>query len=327
MKLLSPDRVGEFFGRWSGLYEVRVPVRLSDGTRVLGTPGDGNITLLGGALPAKPTSAFFPQQAAVFSALDGRVSGTVPQPLPLLVAGFTPNDLACLRFIDRFFGEGWRDDPYFQRRDGAVVIGVSGFCGPAGALLPPSGGGCDLEFLFNGADFLVVSYSDPGALLARDLPDAPDGAELPVLKAAALWEDGDRAFLERASELLRNDRVPDSFWSEIGDRCIACTGCNLVCPTCTCFGVQDRRKETAVERSRMWDSCQFDGFMREAGGHNPLGSEALRTWRRIHHKLAADPERWGEISCFRCGRCDAVCPTGIGIIAVAGEMVRRYGKG
>jgi formate hydrogenlyase subunit 6/NADH:ubiquinone oxidoreductase subunit I len=119
--------------------------------------------------------------------------------------------------------------------------------------------------------------------------------------------------------------VPDEFWAEIGDRCIACTGCNLACPSCTCFGVQDWRYTKQVERSRMWDSCQLDGFMREASGHNPLGTEALRTRRRIHHKLAADPERWGEISCFVCGRCDAVCPTGIGIFAVAREMVARYG--
>jgi formate hydrogenlyase subunit 6/NADH:ubiquinone oxidoreductase subunit I len=145
-----------------------------------------------------------------------------------------------------------------------------------------------------------------------------------IRNASLLSENDDDALIRRASQLLRANRVPDSFWSEIGDRCISCTGCNLACPTCTCFGVQDWRYTQRVERSRMWDSCQLDGFMREASGHNPLGSEALRTRRRIHHKLAADPERWGEISCFLCGRCDAVCPTGIGILAVAREMVARF---
>jgi formate hydrogenlyase subunit 6/NADH:ubiquinone oxidoreductase subunit I len=128
----------------------------------------------------------------------------------------------------------------------------------------------------------------------------------------------------RASGLLRADLVPDAFWSEIGDRCIACTRCNMVCPTCTCFGVEDWRGAGQVERSRKWDSCQLEGFMREASGHNPMGSQALRTRRRIHHKLAVDPARWGVISCFRCGRCDAVCPTGIEIMAVARELVSRY---
>jgi heterodisulfide reductase subunit C len=74
----------------------------------------------------------------------------------------------------------------------------------------------------------------------------------------------------------------------------------------------------------MWDSCQLDGFMREASGHNPLGTEALRTRRRIHHKLAADPTRWGHLTCYLCGRCDAACPTGIGIQSVARRIVSRF---
>jgi formate hydrogenlyase subunit 6/NADH:ubiquinone oxidoreductase subunit I len=135
-----------------------------------------------------------------------------------------------------------------------------------------------------------------------------------------------REILRRASALLLADRVPDGFWAAIADRCIACTGCNLVCPTCTCFGVEDRCWPDRVERSRLWDSCQFDGFMREASGHNPLGTEALRTRRRLHHKLAADVRRWGIITCVACGRCETVCPTGIGLLSVAREMVERYGS-
>ena len=64
--------------------------------------------------------------------------------------------------------------------------------------------------------------------------------------------------------------------------------------------------------------------MREASGHNPMGQERLRTHRRIHHKLAADVKRWGHITCYLCGRCDRVCPTGIGIVAVCREMVEEF---
>ena len=161
--------------------------------------------------------------------------------------------------------------------------------------------------------------------MTAELPEG-DGEErvARLREEAALLDDSDQRLLRRAAELLRLERVPDSFWAEIGDRCIACTGCNLVCPTCSCFGIKDWRFSEVVERNRLWDSCQLEGFMREASGHNPLGSEALRTRRRIHHKLAADREKWGEISCFLCGRCDAVCPTGIGIVAVMREMVARF---
>ena len=130
MKVLTPDRLADFFARLAATYEVRLPVLLPDGTRTLGHPGDGPIALHGGALPGKPTAAFFPQHGPVFTAADGSVLEPPAPARPLFVAGFTPRDLACLRFIDRFFADGWRDDLYFRQRQGAVVAGVSGYCGP-----------------------------------------------------------------------------------------------------------------------------------------------------------------------------------------------------
>ena len=325
MRILTPDYLTQFVANLAKNREVRLPVLLPDGTRVIGSPGDGTPALLGGPVLSKPTAAFFPQQETLFTSINGTTPTLHQPPRPLLIIGFTPRDLACLRFIDRFFADGWRDDIYFRQRDGAVVAGLSGFCGPGGTLLPPAGGDCDLEFFWDGTLWLAVPYSDVGRDVISELPDSVPHSTIDLFrKAAATPPDENETLIRLASELLRSNRVPDSFWAEIGDRCIACTGCNLACPTCTCFGVQDWRTATRVDRSRMWDSCQLDGFMREASGHNPLGSEALRTRRRIHHKLAADPEKWGEISCFVCGRCDAVCPTGIGIISVTREIVARF---
>ena len=327
MKALTAQLMPDFFASLASAFELRLPILLPDGTRTIGAPADGPLALMGGAVPAKPTAAFFPQQGELFSVSAGVSTAAPVAPLPLLVVGFTPRDLACLRFIDRFFGEGWRDDLYFRQRQGAIVAGVSGYCGAGGALLPLAGGDCDLEFAWDGGRWLVPSYTESGSRIAAGIAGEVAAEALEPLRRASLeFSDQNEGIIQRASQLLRSELVPDSFWSEIGDRCIACTGCNLTCPTCTCFGVRDWRFAGRVERSRMWDSCQLDGFMREAGGHNPLGSEALRSRRRIHHKLAADPERWGEISCFLCGRCDAACPTGIGMMAVAREMVGRFGE-
>lgn len=327
MKVLDPEQLPAFFAIMANSFDLRLPVMLADGTRTIATLEDGPIALHGGALPAKPTASFFPQQGTVLSVVEGAALPAAEPARRLFVAGFTHRDMECLRFTDRFFADGWRDDIYFRQRQDAVIAGVSGYCGPGGALLPLVGGGCDLEFVREGSRWLVVTYTETGGSIAENLPDTAADDVLDRLREESLSQvDESEALIRSASELLRANRVPDSFWSEIGDRCIACTGCNLACPTCTCFGVQDWRYHQKAERSRMWDSCQLDGFMREASGHNPLGSEALRTRRRIHHKLAADPERWGEISCFVCGRCDAVCPTGIGILAVAREMVARFGS-
>jgi len=325
MKALAPEQIADFFAALTTSFDLRLPVMLPDGTRSIGTLEDGPIALQGGALASKPTAAFFPQQGIVFTAGGNVVQNNPPPGRSLLVVGFTRRDLDCLRFIDRFFADGWRDDLYYRQREHAVIAAVSGYCGPGGALLPLAGGNCDLEFIWDGSCWLVATYSESGRSIVEGISDSVTGETLLQISAASrVCVDESDTIIRQASELLRTDRVPDSFWEEIGDRCIACTGCNLVCPTCTCFGVQDWRYRDVVERSRMWDSCQLAGFMREASGHNPLGSEALRSRRRIHHKLAADPERWGEISCFLCGRCDAVCPTGIGIVAVSRKIVERF---
>ena len=326
MKILTPDALPDFLATVSSDYDLRIPVVSAAGGRVLGSLGEGTPSLAGGALLSKPTAIFFPQADEMFTfGAEGSLLSP-PAGKPLFVVGFTPRDLLCLCFIDRFFAAGLRDDIYFRRREGAVIAAVSGFCGANGQFLPLSGRECDLEFVFDGAVWIIVAYSRAGKKIVAGIHRAaPSDALAAMHEKSVAFVDEDAATITAASELLLADKVPDSFWEEVAAACILCTGCNLVCPTCTCFGVQDWRYAEKVERSRMWDSCQLDGFMREAGGHNPLGTEALRTRRRIHHKLAADRTKWGEISCFLCGRCDAVCPTGIGIVAVSRRMVARFG--
>jgi ferredoxin len=327
MKRATTAYLEQLFRQLAGDYDVRVPVRLPDGNRVFGSPDDGPLALEGGPLAAKPTTVFFPQEEDLVVLENEGGVREKPGGRPLFVVGFTPRDIRCLLFADRFFGDGWRDDLYFRQRESAVVAAVSGYCGPAGRLYAPAGGGCDLEFVAVGNGWLVVPYSDKGAAIAVLIPDeAPDDALAALLDRCPAVFDDDERIINHAADLLAKDLVPDSFWEEIAAECILCTGCNLVCPTCTCFGVRDWRFSDRVERGRVWDSCQLDGFMREAGGHNPLGTEALRTRRRIHHKLAADRIKWGELGCLVCGRCDAVCPTGIGIVAVAARMVAAFGN-
>lgn len=310
-------------------FDVRAPISLRDGSRALGRLSEGPLALHGGRIPRKPTDLFFAQQEKVFDAFpDGRYLLPEPPPRPLLILGWTAEDLDCLDFIDRFFATGFADDLYLAKRQGAMIIGLSGECGAGGELLRLAEGKCDLELIAEGGRFIVAPYSEAGRELAARIDCRETNASLSRLRTASeSLPDDDRQLLRQASLLLRAGKVLDEFWASIGERCIACTACNLVCPTCTCFGVQDWSYPTHVERSRMWDSCQLDGFMREASGHNPLGSEALRSRRRIHHKLVADLERWGHFTCFLCRRCDSACPTGIGILAVCHELVTRYGGG
>ncbi|MHC4636493.1 MAG: 4Fe-4S dicluster domain-containing protein [Planctomycetota bacterium] len=328
MKVLTEQELQTFLKSAESQYDIRVPVKLQDGTRTLGKPNEGQLALTGGVVPVKITNVFFPQMETVLTVSDDKTEQQNASAKPLLVVGFTAQDADCLEFIDRFYNENYRDDIYFNKRDNAVIVCVSGKCGPDGEFLKIAGSKCDMELICDGKNYLLAAYTDAGKALAKNAQgaDADDNVMQKLQKESDSLSTEDLELIQASSKLLLEDKVPEEFWESISDRCIACTSCNLACPTCTCFDVFDRKADGKVWRWRMWDSCQLDGFMREASGHNPMGKENIRTRRRIHHKLAADVTRWGQMTCLLCGRCDDVCPTGIGIQAVCREMVDKYGS-
>ncbi|MBC8059130.1 MAG: anaerobic sulfite reductase subunit A [Clostridiaceae bacterium] len=100
-------------------------------------------------------------------------------------------------------------------------------------------------------------------------------------------------------------------WREYDSRCIACGRCNFVCPTCTCYTMQDifyKDNKKNGERRRVWASCHVEGYTEMAGGHGfrKLNGERMRF--KTMHKVYDFKKRFGYHMCTGCGRCDDVCP-------------------
>lgn len=112
-------------------------------------------------------------------------------------------------------------------------------------------------------------------------------------------------------ENLTAQVASSKMWDEYDSRCIHCGRCNFVCPTCTCFSMQDlyySENGRCGERRRVWASCMVDGFTDMAGGGNYRPKNGQRMRFKVLHKVLDYKQRNGYHMCVGCGRCDDVCP-------------------
>jgi ferredoxin len=112
--------------------------------------------------------------------------------------------------------------------------------------------------------------------------------------------------------LHRNQEHPR--WDDVAGRCLSCTNCTLVCPTCFCSSVEDVTDLSLenAERVRRWDSCFNPEFTRVHGGnYRPSIRGRYRQW--LTHKFASWHDQFDVSGCVGCGRCITWCPVGIDV--------------
>ena len=110
-------------------------------------------------------------------------------------------------------------------------------------------------------------------------------------------------------------------WDEVATRCLSCSNCTMVCPTCFCTDVQDITDLTgdSVQRERVWDSC-FDSQHSYLHGGSVRRTTKARYRQWMTHKLASWIDQFGTSGCVGCGRCIAWCPAGIDITEQAAVL-------
>ena len=118
---------------------------------------------------------------------------------------------------------------------------------------------------------------------------------------------------KKLARTLKQEKVKEAVWDDIGLRCVICSGCITLCPTCSCFSIADRLNGDKGIRMRYCDGCPYAGFTRMAGDSAPFPKHRDHIRRFFEHKLNIDVERYGTPSCVGCGRCIQTCPGNINI--------------
>lgn len=252
---------------------------------------------------------------------------------PLAVIGVRSCDLHAVEVQDRTFLQGPYVDPGYQaRREKLFLAAVN--CRRAAATCfchsmktgPAVRRGFDIALTEQDDSYVIEIGTARGAeaIAAADWhPCSQDEIE----QARAVPRDLEHRMHHREQTAdtarprhLNTDDIRDLLlgnldhprWEEVGQRCLACANCTLVCPTCFCGHVQEVADLTGdhVRRERTWASCFMSEHSQMSSGVVRQATAArYRQW--LTHKLASWIDQYGVSGCVGCGRCITWCPVAI----------------
>ena len=240
-------------------------------------------------------------------------------------------ELAAVAVQDKVLRDGPHPDPAYSRaREQAFFVGVNCakpvatcFCTSMGTG-PAISVGHDLavtELLdAERHDLLVAAGTERGAEVLAELQDAvawrtPDDTDFDAEQAiisGSIDHMTRRLDPTGARDVLRAN-LDHPRWDDVAARCLSCTNCTLVCPTCFCSAVEDVTSLSGdrAERVQRWDSCFALGHSVLHGAGSVRGDTRSRYRQWLTHKLSTWWDQFGESGCVGCGRCISWCPAGI----------------
>ncbi len=244
--------------------------------------------------------------------------------------GVRPCELSGILMQDQvFMGGTYVDRAYKTARDNAFIVAVNCtvtggncFCASMGTG-PGATRGFDIaltEVMGGGKHYFVASSGTPrgeevlGAVPHREATEPESRSGLDAVSRAA--ESLTKRMDVRDLPQVLKDSFEHPRWDDVARRCLSCTNCTMVCPTCFCSTVEDATDLTGAhaERNRRWDSCFTMDFTKVAGGNiRPSIRARYRQW--LTHKLSNWMDQFGTLGCVGCGRCITWCPSGIDITA------------
>ena len=248
---------------------------------------------------------------------------------PFILFGLNLRDLEALTQLDEIMSKPNHDFFYFQKRNSAIIIGVSN----EPVKIPPGG---DLILAkINEEQYEIIPLNDKGRLLTKNKlfnektgiltnggVKSPEQNIMPKLKQL-LYEP--ELIADAVAWSWKND-LP--VWDELAKLCLGCGICTYVCPLCYCFYIEDGTNldGKTCNRCRKWDACTLPRFAQVTGGFNFHKTIRERYYNWYYHKFVRAYKEYGKSQCVACGRCQKYCPARIDIEKYIVRIVEDYKK-
>lgn len=272
----------------------------------------------------------YPPQSSLWKALKtdsgfkvSQDKGKIPK---YAFLGVRACELEAIKIQDRvFINETYQDPIYKGRREQAFIIALNCSRASQTCFCVSMNSGPQVKHSFDLAltelyehenhRFLIEVGSEKGHEVLNRIPHT-QASKSDLLLAQKIIDNtsqqmGRQMNTKGLKEHLDNHRQ-HPLWKELGERCMSCTNCTMVCPTCFCSTVEDITDLSGqqAERIRRWDSCFNDDFSYIHGGTIRQSiSSRYRHW--LTHKLSSWHDQFDTSGCVGCGRCISWCPVGI----------------
>lgn len=347
MYLIKKSDVYKIAEELSKTYQVYGPVveKESGQTFLVKTDDPKEIDLTAPIPVQPPKSVVFPQIEKIFSYRYDKNTKIVDMQQefkvePKAIFGLRSCDLEGMICLDRFMlGQEFVDDVYLAHRKQMFIVTntcIEPFeqcfcvCTDSG---PCAKENFDINLTELGDHYLVEAGSGKGEELVQALGLEKADTSFTEKKSAAIDKSiskfetiatDNKAWISRVMNRMTTGFTSSDVWEYIGNQCFECGACTFVCPSCSCFNIEDVNRTSGESvRIREWDSCSFEGYTLMAGDHNPRKPVEDRRNKRFFCKLSySQSKKYLRPGCVGCGRCAWVCPGDIGLPNVV-TYIRR----
>ncbi|MDH7517545.1 MAG: 4Fe-4S dicluster domain-containing protein [Candidatus Thermoplasmatota archaeon] len=239
---------------------------------------------------------------------------------PRIIIGIHPYDVIALEQMDKVYLDSQTDDFYKKRREVTIIIAsdiqnVSECSFAASMNTNTTDKGFDLLLTNIETKYAITIGSEKGKRLLEKYAKTEDAKEVDIKKIDEVRKKTLRKYKKKvilpkeewSSVLVAN--YDSGIWEERSDRCIECSSCTMVCPTCYCYDVKDEVSLNLKtgNRIRTWDGCLLKDFTKVGSGEVFREEIKDRYRHRFFRKGNYLHERYGFVACVGCGRCSIAC--------------------
>jgi len=330
--ILPKDQVPDWVERLMADFEVVGPVAKEHAFTFASLRRPADLRLDYPITLQSPKEYFLPPEETLLRFKRGQPPEVEPvrQEHRRVLFGVHPCDINATWLLDLAFSQDTLDTPYMERRERTLIVGLDclkpcdehSFCKSMGSLEVT--GGYDLFLTDLGDAYAIEVGTEMGQELLDQYAQARPATEENTARLNQVLSEKWPRFTQKLN-LAPEDLAQileltyeSPLWEELAQKCLGCGSCNLVCPTCYCFDVQDRLALDLQEgeRVRRWDGCMLRDFTLVASGEIFREDRSARLRHRFYRKGKYMFEDYGRVGCVGCGRCVRACLVNIDPVEV-----------